>query len=249
MKFPELKNDGGVGSSYQDGITNGASLDLVDSGSSATSDENENPNAETKRLQSGVFQKRTPSMSVPSPIDGEPGLMKPIAICGMACRLPGGIHSPRQLWDFLLAKGDARAEVPASRYRVSSHYSSTAKPGAVKTEYGYFLDENVKLDSLDTSFFSISKAELERVDPQQRQFLEVARECIDDAGEVNWRGSKTGVYAGNFGEDWCEIFAKDSLQVCLYIDAPVLGLPLTCPVRPLSSYRNQRSGTFESRFI
>ena len=152
----------------------------------------------------------------PTPlINNSPTTFEPIAICGMACRLPGGIHCPQQLWDFLLAKRDARAGVPDSRYKSSSHYSANGKPGTINSEYGYFLDENVKLESLDTSFFSISKTELERTDPQQRQLLEVARECIDDAGELNWRGSNTGVYAGNFGEDWCEMFAKDSQQVYL----------------------------------
>ncbi|KAJ8131695.1 hypothetical protein O1611_g1925 [Lasiodiplodia mahajangana] len=40
----------------------------------------------------------------------------PIAICGMATRLPGGISSPEQLWEFLVNKGDACAPIPAERY-------------------------------------------------------------------------------------------------------------------------------------
>jgi len=146
-------------------------------------------------------------------VENAPTRFEPIAVCGMACRLPGGIHSPQQLWEFLIAKRDARGAVPESRYNSSTHYSANGKPGTINSEYGYFLDEDVKLDSLDTSFFTISKTELERTDPQQRQLLEVARECIDDACEVNWRGSNTGVYAGNFGEDWSDMFAKDSQQV------------------------------------
>ncbi|PMD30149.1 hypothetical protein L207DRAFT_592910 [Hyaloscypha variabilis F] len=145
-------------------------------------------------------------------VENAPTRFEPIAVCGMACRLPGGIHSPQQLWEFLIAKRDARGAVPESRYNSSTHYSANGKPGTINSEYGYFLDEDVKLDSLDTSFFTISKTELERTDPQQRQLLEVARECIDDACEVNWRGSNTGVYAGNFGEDWSDMFAKDSQQ-------------------------------------
>jgi acyl transferase domain-containing protein len=137
---------------------------------------------------------------------------EPIAICGMACRLPGGIRSPQQLWDFLLAKRDARSRVPEHRYNASAYYSANGKPGTIKTEYGYFLDETINLGSLDTSFFSMSGAEVERADPQQRQLLEVSRECIDDAGEVDWQGSNTGVYIGSFGEDWCEMFAKEPQQ-------------------------------------
>jgi acyl transferase domain-containing protein len=136
----------------------------------------------------------------------------PIAICGMALRLPGGLTSPKELWEFLLAKGDARSRVPSSRYNVSSYYSPTGKPGSVATEYGYFLDETVDLGALDTSFFSMTRSEVERADPQQRLLLEVARECFEDAGVTNWRGKKIGCYVGSFGEDWVEMFAKDPQQ-------------------------------------
>lgn len=145
-------------------------------------------------------------------LDG-PKFVEPIAICGLGCRLPGGINCPQALWDFLVAEGDARGPVPDSRYKASSHHTAHGKPGSINSEHGYFLDESLNLASIDTSFFSMSKSELEQTDPQHRQLLEVARECIDDAGEVNWRGSKTGVYAGTFGEDWAEMFTKDSQQV------------------------------------
>lgn len=138
----------------------------------------------------------------------------PIAICGMSVRLPGGLHSPQQLWDFLIAKGDSRSLVPDSRYNASAYHSKTAKPGSVKTEYGYFLDDD--LASIDTSFFSMNKVEVERADPHQRQMLEVARECMEDAGEINWKGRPIGCYMGSFGEDWSGIFAKESQQYGLY---------------------------------
>src|SRR5205814_8238548 len=65
------------------------------------------------------------------------GISIPIAICGMAIRLPGGLSTPQQFWEFLLAKGDGRCRVPESRYNVSSFYSSDRKPGTTNTEYGY----------------------------------------------------------------------------------------------------------------
>ena len=140
-----------------------------------------------------------------------------IAVCGMALRLPGGLTTPQQFWDFLLAKGDARGRVPSSRYNVDAYYSDKPKSGTVKTEYGYFLDdESVDLGSLDASLFSMPRAELERADPHQRQMLEVARECFEDAGEVGWAGNRIGCYMGSFGEDWCEMFAKEPQQYGLY---------------------------------
>lgn len=111
----------------------------------------------------------------------------PIAICGMALRLPGGLATPQDFWEFLLAKGDARGRVPKSRYKVSAYYSETGKAGSVISQYGYFLDDSVKIGSLDTSRFSMSRAELESSDPQQRLMLEVVREALDDAGEVPFK--------------------------------------------------------------
>lgn len=141
---------------------------------------------------------------------------KPIAICGMSVRLPGGLHSPQQLWDFLVAKGDARGPVPKSRYNASAYYSEMPKPGGINTGHGYFLDGSIDLATVDTSFFTMGKSEVERMDPQQRQMLEVARECIEDAGQTNWRGRPIGCYMGNFGEDWVEIFAKENQQYGLH---------------------------------
>ncbi|KAJ5973964.1 polyketide synthase [Penicillium waksmanii] len=135
---------------------------------------------------------------------------EPIAICGMSVRLPGGLHCPQQMWNFLISKSDARGPVPKSRYNASAYYSETSKPNSIKTEYGYFLDESIDLATVDTSFFAMGKSEVERTDPQQRQMLEVARECMEDAGETNWKGKPIGCYMGSFGEDWVEMFAKEN---------------------------------------
>jgi acyl transferase domain-containing protein len=136
----------------------------------------------------------------------------PIAICGMALRLPGGLESPSQLWDFLLAKGDARSRVPESRYNISAYHSPSKRPGTIVTEYGYFLHDSIKLGALDASRFSLSRAELESADPQQRQMLEVVRECFDDAGETSFRNRPIGCYMGCYGEDWLELQNRDPQQ-------------------------------------
>ncbi|RYP78429.1 hypothetical protein DL771_000614 [Monosporascus sp. 5C6A] len=124
-------------------------------------------------------------------INGEcvgPQPFTPIAICGMACRLPGGISSPQELWDFLLSKGDARTRVPETRYNIRGYHFPTKKGGHTISEYGYFLDESVDLGALDTSVFPMPRSDLEHLDPQQRILLEVSKECLDDAGEVGWKG-------------------------------------------------------------
>ena len=132
----------------------------------------------------------------------------PIAICGMALRLPAGLKTPQQLWDFLLAGGDARSMVPGSRYNVAAFHDPTGKHGTVVSAHGYFLDDDI--GALDTSFFSMPRMEVERTDPQQRLMLEVTRECFEDAGETAWRGKSIGCYMGSLGEDWCEMFARET---------------------------------------
>lgn len=134
-------------------------------------------------------------------------LQTPIAICGMAVRLPGGIRTPQQFWEFLINKGDARSKVPESRYKVSSFYDPSGKPGSVPTEYGYFLNED--LGALDTSFFSMARTEVARESPEHRIMLEVARECLEDAGEPSWSGKCVGCYMGSFGEDWQNMFTRE----------------------------------------
>lgn len=46
--------------------------------------------------------------------------------------------------------------------------------------------------------------------------LEVARECIEDAGETDWKGRSIGCYIGSYEEDWVEFSAKDNQQYGLY---------------------------------
>ncbi|POR37433.1 Putative polyketide synthase [Tolypocladium paradoxum] len=198
------------GSDNSNGTTNGHTngTDGYTNGHTDTTNGTSLNGSHAGRNGSGACTNGTHAPKVTAP--------EPIAICGMSVRLPGGLHSPQQLWDFLVAKGDARGPVPESRYNVSSYYSETSKPGSVKTEHGYFLDESIDIAAVDTSFFTMRRAEVERTDPQQRQMLEVARECMEDAGETNWKGRPIGCYMGSFGEDWTEMFAKESQQYGLY---------------------------------
>ncbi|OCL02964.1 putative polyketide synthase [Glonium stellatum] len=140
---------------------------------------------------------------------------EPIAICGLSMRLPGGIRDAETFWDVLSNGKDMRGPIPPNRYNAKGFDNSLGNKGAIKTQYGYFLDED--LSHLDTSFFSMSKSELEKADPQQRQLLEITRECLENAGEVNYRGKMIGCYVGTFGEDWLHMFGKDNQNTGGYI--------------------------------
>ncbi|KAK5055906.1 hypothetical protein LTR84_012456 [Exophiala bonariae] len=138
--------------------------------------------------------------------------LEPIAIVGMALRLPGKIHTPEALWDLIINKKTTRGPIPMSRYNVDGFYNASNRPGSVSVRHGHFLDESDAFDVLDTSLFSMSKAEVEKLDPQQRMLLEVVWECMENAGQHDWRGSNTGVFVGTWGDDWLDFLAKDPQQ-------------------------------------
>lgn len=141
--------------------------------------------------------------------------LPPIAIVGMGMRLPGDINDENAFWEMLINKRSGRGVVPADRYNVDAFYSADGEPGTVKTRHGFFLD-HVNLQHLDASFFSMNKKEVEKLDPQQRLLLEVVWECMENGGQVDWRGKKIGCYVGVFGEDWLDMAAKDTQYLGMY---------------------------------
>lgn len=134
--------------------------------------------------------------------------MEPIAIVGMAVRLPGGIENPSDLWKFLVEKRDARGLIPKSRYNGDAFFDSDGKPGTSGVNAGYFLDRDLEL--FDTAAFPLSILEIEVLDPVQRQLLEIVRECLDSAGAVDQAGKDVGCFVGTFGEDWQDLQRKDT---------------------------------------
>ncbi|KAK6826532.1 hypothetical protein RU639_005411 [Aspergillus parasiticus] len=133
----------------------------------------------------------------------------PIAIVGMGMRLPGGVSSGREFWDFLVNKRDGLCRVPETRYNVDAFYDE-AREGAVRTKHGYFLEQDIA--QVDAGFFGLSKLEAEKLDPQQRLLLEVVWECMENAGQTNWQGTNIGCFVGVFGEDWLDLLSKDTQQ-------------------------------------
>lgn len=126
----------------------------------------------------------------------------PICVVGMACRLPGGIASPSDLWEFLIDKRSAHGSVPTTRFNANGFYSADGgRSGVMDAPGGYFLDEDVRL--FENSFFGINNLEATLMDPQQRKLLEVVFECFEHAGAPleTVSGTRTGVFVGNFTID------------------------------------------------
>jgi acyl transferase domain-containing protein len=135
---------------------------------------------------------------------------EPIAICGMAMRLPGGVRDAESYWDLLYNKRSGQCKVPKDRYNVEAFYGP-GKIGHVNSMDGYFL-EDFDLTNIDTSFWSMSQKEIEAMDPQQRMNLEIVYECLQNAGQKpsELRGRKIGVYVGTFDGDWLELDGRDT---------------------------------------
>ncbi|MDB1090339.1 type I polyketide synthase [Streptomyces sp. ACA25] len=128
---------------------------------------------------------------------------EPIAVIGMACRYPGGVRSPEDLWDLVASGTDALGPLPADRGWDPAMVSAAPRGGFVH-EAGDF----------DAGLFGMSPREAAATDPQQRLLLEASWEAVERAGidVATLRGGRTGVFAGVMYHDYPAVVAPEALE-------------------------------------
>ncbi|QES45033.1 beta-ketoacyl synthase [Streptomyces venezuelae] len=121
---------------------------------------------------------------------------EPIAVVGMACRLPGA-PDPAAFWRLLSEGRGAVRDTPPERRRTDSGLRG---PGG-------YLD---RIDGFDAPFFHAGPREAEAMDPQQRLLLELSWEALEDAGipAPALARSRTGVFVGALWDDYADVLNR-----------------------------------------
>jgi len=120
---------------------------------------------------------------------------EPIAVIGMAGQFPQA-RNLDEFWQNIAQGKNCISEIPESRWDINHYYhEGDAVEGKTNCKWMGALEE---YDLFDPLFFNISPKEAERMDPQQRLFLQTSWHSIENAGynPQSLSGSKCGVFVG-----------------------------------------------------
>ncbi|CAM2008614.1 SDR family NAD(P)-dependent oxidoreductase [Acanthopleuribacter pedis] len=132
-----------------------------------------------------------------------PSRSRDIAVVGMSAYLPQS-RNLSEFWDHLEAGRDLVTEIPADRWNQADWFS--ADRNAADKSYSKWGGFTKDLALFDPLFFGITPRQAKWYDPQLRRLLQSVHETLEDAGEMNLKGSRTGVFVGScFKEYWDEV--------------------------------------------
>jgi len=156
-----------------------------------------------RALAGHLLESIAGNAAVHRPAPARPAGEEPIAIVGMACRYPGGVASPAQLWGLVATEVDAIGAFPDDRgWDLEQLFDpEPGTPGKIYVDQGGFLHDAAEFDP---GFFSVSPRDAVAMDPQQRTMLEASWEALEDAGldPGALRGSQSGVFVGTMYQDY-----------------------------------------------
>ncbi|MEV6233288.1 type I polyketide synthase [Saccharopolyspora shandongensis] len=146
-------------------------------------------------------------------------VQEPIAIVGMACRFPGGINTPEDLWHLVSTGTEAHTPFPTDRgWNLDTLYHPDPDhPGTSYVREGGFLDTALHFDA---TFFNITPREALAMDPQQRLLLETTWEALEQTGidPTTLHSTPTGVYTGAFPSNYSTMLQPAFPRVEGYFD-------------------------------
>ncbi|MFH9736064.1 beta-ketoacyl synthase N-terminal-like domain-containing protein, partial [Streptomyces sp. NPDC017260] len=158
----------------------------------------------------------------------------PIVIIGMACRYPGGVASPEDLWRLVADGTDAVSGFPTDRgWNLERLYDPTGtRPHTSYVNRGGFLHD---VAEFDPGFFGIAPNEALMMDPQQRLLLEASWEVLERAGidPTTLKGSATGVFTGMTYHDYPHnnatgAIASGRVSYVLGLEGPAVTIDTAC---------------------
>ncbi|MGT2650311.1 SDR family NAD(P)-dependent oxidoreductase [Streptococcus troglodytae] len=138
-----------------------------------------------------------------------------IAIVGVSGIFPKS-DDLDELWDNLVDGKDLVSEIPQDRWDWKKYIvNSSTSEEMLCTKWGGFMND---IKGFDSSFFGIVAREAEKMDPQQKLFLETVWNTIEDAGykPSDFLGSKTGVYVGVATSDYNEVLRDNCEEIDSY---------------------------------
>ncbi|HEX8503864.1 MAG TPA: amino acid adenylation domain-containing protein, partial [Hymenobacter sp.] len=140
-----------------------------------------------------AYLNQQPALAANEPDTAEPGesLAHDVAIIGMAGRFPGA-QTLTELWDLL------REGRETTRFFTPEELDVSIAP-ALRDDPRYVAARGIiaHADEFDAAFFKLNPKLAAAMDPQQRVFLEIAWEALEQAGclPAHYAG-RVGVFAG-----------------------------------------------------